>query len=228
MNRRCATRRRGVGLTVAILGRGLGILALVLAVRATLYASLPPADLSRMTWSDAFEAMHVKLTHEYAFGAWKGIDWDMLRATYAPKSPPPKPSRMNRRIIEPLQPHYSGPVVVLIDHATFSSGEGIPMAISRLSQGTVIGFYDTYGSFGMTGGEIDLPGALTLFYPDGQSLDAEGAIQLDSDASLQGGVAPTMRVPMTEATARSLFLNREDVLLDFAVQYLNDRIGRTP
>jgi carboxyl-terminal processing protease len=126
--------------------------------------------------------------------------------------------------IDPLEPYYDGPVVVLVDNATFSSGEGIPLAVSRLPQGAVIGFNGTYGSFGMTGGNIILPEGLTLHFPDGQSLDRGGQIQLDSSSTLQGGVAPTIRVPMTEEAAKAVFLNHEDFLLDYAVQYLQDSI----
>jgi carboxyl-terminal processing protease len=125
--------------------------------------------------------------------------------------------------IEPLEPHYGGPVVVLIDNATFSSGEGIPMAIQRLPQGVIIGFYDTYGSFGMNGGLIQLPEGLTLHFPDGQSVDTQGVIQLDTNEAMQGAVAPTVRLPMTEETVRALFVEKEDVLLDFAVQYLDSQ-----
>jgi carboxyl-terminal processing protease len=466
-----AQPRRGVKLWVGILGRVLGILGLFLVVRSTLFFSLPPADLSRMTWSEAFDALHKKLSREYAFGTWKHIDWDGLYATYAtqigvaeaqrdrqayylallgytssipdghvwlegddfgtresaigggyglnirglddgrviarsispggpaaaagiqwgaeilswnglpietaleqtpvlwprrrgapatleglrleryrllvrspvdtqtrvsfrnpelsqiaeatltavfdgemsqdgnaesplpPVEPgvilpsgygyikinnehdddgPDDPVDVFRRAIqtfvdndvpgvildvrgnqggtdelvpkfvghfftarvlyenvtiyfqpfhtfirrppqlwiEPIEPHYSGPVVALVDEFTFSSGEGIPMAIQRLPQGAVIGFYGTYGSFGMTGGVIKLPEGLTLHFPDGQSLDAQGVIQLDSDASMHGGVAPTIRVPVTEATARALFVEKRDVPLEYAVTYL--------
>jgi carboxyl-terminal processing protease len=123
--------------------------------------------------------------------------------------------------IEPLQPYYGGPVVVLIDNACYSSGEGIPLAISRLPQGTVMGFYGTYGSFGMTGGLISLPDSLSLHYPIGQSLNAQGVIQLDSDAGRLGGVAPTVRVPLTLQRAREWFVDGEDVLLSYAIAYLD-------
>ena len=124
--------------------------------------------------------------------------------------------------IEPLEPYYGGPVVVLIDNATFSSGEGIPMAIQHLPQGAVIGFYGTYGSFGMTGGLVQLPEGLTLHFPDGQSLDAQDIIQLDSNNALHGGVSPSIHVPLTEENARALFLDNQDVLLDIAINYLGE------
>ena len=65
--------RQGISLLLAILGRALGLLALFLAVRATLFFSLPPADLSQMAWDEAFAAMHTKLSREYAFGEWREI-----------------------------------------------------------------------------------------------------------------------------------------------------------
>jgi carboxyl-terminal processing protease len=60
--------------------------------------------------------------------------------------------------INPQTPHYSGPVVVLVNPTTHSSGEGPPMGIARLPQGSVIGFHGTGGSFGMVGGKISMPG----------------------------------------------------------------------
>jgi hypothetical protein len=34
---------------------------------------------------------------------------------------------------------------------------------------------------------------------------------------MHGGVAPTIRVPVTEATARALFVEKRDVPLEYAV-----------
>jgi carboxyl-terminal processing protease len=125
--------------------------------------------------------------------------------------------------IEPLKPHYAGPVIVLVDSETMSSGEGIPMSIQRLPQGQVMGFWGTYGSFGMSGGELYLPDGYTLHYPIGRSLDAEYQIQLDSDEDLRGGVPPDIRVPWTEETVRKTFVERQDVLLDSAIQFLQSQ-----
>jgi carboxyl-terminal processing protease len=51
-------------------------------------------------------------------------------------------------IIEPRAPHYAGRLAVLIDPGTRSSGEGIPLALGRLPQTTLIGFAGTHVSFG--------------------------------------------------------------------------------
>lgn len=126
-------------------------------------------------------------------------------------------------LIEPDTPHYDGPVVVLIDKGTFSSGEGIPLTIQRLPQGTIIGTHGTYGSFGLTGGEINLPAGYGLYFPTGQSLDAKQTIQVDSDHTLQGGVQPDVRVPLTEENARAMYIEGRDVALEFAVDFLQEK-----
>ena len=125
--------------------------------------------------------------------------------------------------VQPDTPHYSGPVVVLIDKGTLSSGEGIPLMIQRLPQGTIIGTHGTYGSFGLTGGEINLPTGYALYFPTGQSLDAKQTIQLDSDHTLQGGVQPDVRVPLTEERARAMYIEGRDIVLEFAVDFLQEK-----
>ena len=48
------------------------------------YQQPKPADYSKMTWTNAFEALHKKYSSEYAFTAWKSINWKKLHDTYAP------------------------------------------------------------------------------------------------------------------------------------------------
>jgi carboxyl-terminal processing protease len=122
--------------------------------------------------------------------------------------------------IEPKEPHYAGPVAVLIDQYTMSTGEGFPLVIQRLPQGTVVGVYGTHGSFGMCCAGIKLPGDYELLYPLGQSQDANGRAQLDSDHNLQGGVMPDIRVPLTRETVHAMFVEKEDVVLESAVDAL--------
>lgn len=44
-----------------------------------------PANFSEMSWTGAFDAMHVKFSTEYAFGDWKNIEWPGRRDTYRPR-----------------------------------------------------------------------------------------------------------------------------------------------
>jgi carboxyl-terminal processing protease len=125
--------------------------------------------------------------------------------------------------VEPKEPHYGGPVAVLIDQYTLSSGEGFPLLAQRLPQGHVVGGYGTYGSFGMCCATINLPGGFQLRYPSGQSQDASRGVQLDSDHNLQGGVVPDIRVPLTEETVYAMFVEKEDVVLQRAIEALQGR-----
>jgi len=122
--------------------------------------------------------------------------------------------------IEPRAPHYGGPVAVLIDANTVSSGEGFPMLAQRLPQGQVVGIYGTHGSFGMCCASIDLPGDAELLYPAGQSHDANHRVLLEGDHNLQGGVVPDIRVPLTRETVYAMFVAGEDVVLQRAIEVL--------
>lgn len=122
--------------------------------------------------------------------------------------------------IEPREPHYDGPIAVLIDANTVSSGEGFPMLAQRLPQGHVVGVYGTHGSFGMCCGTIHLPGDSELLYPVGQSRDANRRVQLEGDQNLEGGVVPDVRVPLTRETVQAMFVEGEDVILQRAIEAL--------
>lgn len=120
--------------------------------------------------------------------------------------------------IIPQTPHFSGPVVVLVNPGTISSGEGPAMGIARLPQGRVIGFHGTNGSFGMVGGGIVMPGGYSIGYPYGRSVDKNGVVQLDSRNGI-GGVAPNPRVPKTLENVLA-YAAGTDVELQYAVNYL--------
>ncbi len=117
---------------------------------------------------------------------------------------------------------YHGPVAVLVSPYTMSSGEGVPMVFANSGTGTIISWYGTNGAFGMNTVEAGMPLGQILFFPDGASLDKNGMVQLDSNATLQGGVAPLIRVPINEDTvARSMA--GEDVQMTYALKWLNDQ-----
>lgn len=121
--------------------------------------------------------------------------------------------------IEPVQDQFTGPVIALINQKCLSSGEGLALGIHNLDNGDTLGFYGTNGSFGLTGSEATLPGGLTVSWPSGQSLDANGQIQLDSRGGV-GGVSPDIRIPMTSERAQRIALG-EDVELEEAIAILS-------
>lgn len=94
------------------------------------------------------------------------------------------------------------------------------MCISRLPHGRVLGFHGTNGSFGMTGGEIKMPGGYSIHYPFGRSVDQYGVVQLDSRNGI-GGVAPNLRVPKTLENVLA-FAAGTDVELQYAIKYLRE------
>ena len=124
--------------------------------------------------------------------------------------------------IEPARVRFTGDVIALVNHGCISSGEGIAMGIRNLDRGEVIGFRGTNGSFGMVMGPVvKMPGDYMVMYPIGRSLGKDKRIQLDSDG-YEGGVAPTITIPMTFENALALG-SGIDVELQFALDILNDR-----
>ncbi len=127
-------------------------------------------------------------------------------------------------MIEPSDDVFTGQIIALVNQKCVSSGEGLAMGIRNLPNGETLGFYGTNGSFGMTGGEALMPGGLTIRWPVGQSLDENQQIQIDSRGGI-GGVAPTIRIPMTREHAL-LVAEGEDVELAEALAILRGRRPR--
>jgi carboxyl-terminal processing protease len=83
--------------------RTLAVLGVLFACdAAVVWAGLPPlprprhheallareetvTDLTALPWSQAFDALCAKLSAEYPFTSWKGIDWTALAARFAPR-----------------------------------------------------------------------------------------------------------------------------------------------
>ncbi|PWR72882.1 S41 family peptidase [Methanospirillum lacunae] len=116
---------------------------------------------------------------------------------------------------------YEGPVVVMVSPDTISSGEGVPMVMNKTARGKIISWYGTDGAFGMVTAAAILPLDLEILYPDGASLDENKKIQVDSDSTGIGGIAPHVRVPMNEDTI-TRGMAGEDVQLMYALKYLED------
>jgi carboxyl-terminal processing protease len=123
--------------------------------------------------------------------------------------------------IKPAGPFFAGPVVALINSKCVSSGEGLAMGISNLPGGETVGFYGTNGSFGMAGGGAGMPGGIEIHWPYGQSLDKNRQVQLDSRDGI-GGVAPSIRTPMTARNALRV-ARGEDVELEHAIEIINTK-----
>jgi carboxyl-terminal processing protease len=122
--------------------------------------------------------------------------------------------------VEPQPLLWELPAAALVNGNTISSGEGIAMMLARLEAVEVIGFEGTAASFGSAGSTIRLPDGWELSYPAGRSLDAGGQIQLDSDDTLEGGVAPEHRLPWTAGNRLADAADPEGFLVDYAAARL--------
>lgn len=123
---------------------------------------------------------------------------------------------------QPQAVRYEGPVAVMVSPDTISSGEGVPNVFVRSGTGAVVSFYGSNGAYGMNNFQAALPLGLYVLFPDGASLDETRTIQVDSNASLKGGVSPTSRVPLTEETLARAIAG-EDVQLTYAMDWLDSQ-----
>lgn len=122
----------------------------------------------------------------------------------------------------PQPERYDGPVAVLVSPDTISSGEGVPMIFSKTGRGEIVSWYGTNGAFGMNDVRAIMPLDMYVMFPDGASLDENGIIQVDSDATLFGGVSPGIRVPLNEETVARAAAG-EDVQLTYALEWLEEQ-----
>ncbi len=125
--------------------------------------------------------------------------------------------------VDPSPQRYSGPIVVLINSATASSCEGLPMVLKGQANVTVVGYTSTAASFAVVSAPLvfHLPEGHTLHFPDGRALDARGQIQLDADELHHGGVAPNVRIPRTQAILERQIVQGQDVELEAALELLD-------
>jgi carboxyl-terminal processing protease len=126
----------------------------------------------------------------------------------------------------PRPDRYEGPVALLVSPYTISSGEGLPKVFAESGTGAIVSWYGTNGAFGMESMGPVLPLGVMTAFPQGASLDENGRIQVDSNASLVGGVAPTVRVPMNEETLARAMAG-EDVQLSYAVDWIRAQAEET-
>ena len=122
----------------------------------------------------------------------------------------------------PRPPLYRGRIAVLIDGDTVSAGEAVPLLLEGLPGVAVIGMHATHGSFGIGLKSVRMPGGLEVIFPHAQSLDAEGAVEVDGDARSRGGVEPDLRVPLTAAVVERWCGRGEDVVLEEGVRFVRE------
>jgi carboxyl-terminal processing protease len=126
--------------------------------------------------------------------------------------------------VSPNEPHFAGPIVVLIDSNTLDAAEGIVAALKRLPNVRTVGEESTHGAYALTGGGMELPGGHTVFYPVGRAVDDDGKILIESDRDSKGGIAPDVRVPLTRETILQRYEKGEDVILAAGLNALREML----
>ncbi|MGQ9889893.1 MAG: S41 family peptidase [Aggregatilineales bacterium] len=115
-------------------------------------------DFSGLRYRDAFDAMVDKLSREYAFTEYKGIDWEALRAQFRPRVIQAEKNRSAldfRRAIRDFAQsipdgHVAGPQIAEDIQAQF--GGGLGLAVRELDDGRVL------VTFVLAGGPADQAG----------------------------------------------------------------------
>lgn len=120
-----------------------------------------------------------------------------------------------RFILPPAELRYDGPVAVLISPDCASACESFAYAMTVNNRAAIIGHTPTAGLGGSVV-PIAMPDGASFNYTNSRSLGADGEINIEGM-----GVAPTVRVPLTEETVFA----EHDVLLTAGLEYLRGQTG---
>jgi len=131
------------------------------ATAEPLEGATPPerADFSNLNWTEAFKLAHEKISREYAFTTWKGIDWDYLYERFLPEVEFSSAACDERSFYLLLRQYvFSIPDGHM---ALVSEKTDIPADVARESAG---------GGFGLAVAELDNSRAIAAAVtPDGQA-----------------------------------------------------------
>lgn len=133
-----------------------------------------------------------------------------------------KPDARTLLQVIPQGLYWQSPVAVLVNVETLGAAEGLARALQRALHSTVVGTTPSGGSFGhLTAyplAEVWMPEGYAVTFPAEAGLNQDGVIQIESNRFAEGGVRPTVRIPMNLRTFEEIYLARQDVELAFAVQ----------
>lgn len=131
-----------------------------------------------------------------------------------------KVSPGDRMIVKPFPLRYRGNVVVLVDYGTAGSAEGFVSVLSKQKNVQIIGMSNTRGAMGVPGGDIRMPHGITVSYPVARSLDKDGNIQIEGNAQGDGGIAPSIKIPINAENIQKIFVDGKDIVLEKAIESL--------
>jgi len=125
--------------------------------------------------------------------------------------------------IEPKDPYFGGPVMVLIQHTTRDSGQALADSLHQLPNVALIGFSGTDGSWSYPGGQITMPGGYRVTYPIGRYLDSTNAIRIATTSNMKSRVTPDIDLPINMDTCAEFFLKNKDLVLQRAIEEIKAR-----
>ena len=111
---------------------------------------------------------------------------------------------------------YSGKVVVLVSQYCYSECEFFTYALRHSGRAVVIGQSATAGAGGSVNSVL-LPAGITFYYTQTTAIGPDGVPIIE-----RRGVAPTIRIPITQATVIA-FANGQDPVFDAALRYLDSQ-----
>lgn len=114
-----------------------------------------------------------------------------------------------------------GEIVILVNAKTISAGELFIHMMKQLPNVTVMGFTKSCGSaMAITEYETN---NLTIAYPEMILLDENGEVMIDSSANRVMKMEPDILIPFDEKAFESIFIDGEDYVLEYAIDYLDGK-----
>jgi len=123
-------------------------------------------------------------------------------------------SNISQFYLPPAELRWDGKVAVLVGPNCLSACEFFSYALTLQNRAAIVGMYPTGGLGGSVKG-FAMPGGLRGQFTVGRAVDMQGNIHIEGK-----GVAPTVRVPVTEDTLFAIF-GGGDPILDAAIQHLS-------
>lgn len=111
------------------------------------------------------------------------------------------------------------PVTILVNNQTVSAGEGFVYNARKQGNIKVAGMTGTNGSFGTIIGANLMPDNYIVIFPQLACVDEEGNIMIDTDSSMNGGIAPDIRIPVDETAIKRLYTDHADYELEYIMDY---------
>ncbi len=113
-----------------------------------------------------------------------------------------------------------GEIVILVNAQTASAAELFAYFMSQKENVTVMGMTKSAGSvMGTSGYSMD---TFELRFPMMLMLDENGDVLIDSDASGINKAPLDVRIPLDERAFASIFGDKADYVLEYAIEYLKD------